>query len=249
MANEGELAKDMEAAAAHAVGLLRKAWSVSLDFSEASVGDVEKVAASIYSFIDEAERGTEMYSRYLGAYLGQIFQRYLGGKWVWWSDESGGNVPAIRCGEMTLFPHDKVRKRLLHGPQDNLEAYYETFKALIGAQLKAGRPPLSSRRKALGPRPKESTVKVTFPKKPPKFTGDGVVFQATVDGQAFMCDIAVEAMMRHYGVSDDPTRDEIMTAFRVNREAIEQMASAAIKGAAAKPFKRVRIKYEGAQVE
>src|SRR5262249_40905011 len=107
MAHEEKLAIDMEAAAERAVALLGKAWSVSLDFSEASVADVEKVADSLYEYVDEEERGVEMYSQYMGAYLGEVFCRHVGGVWVWWTDE-GGTVPAVRCGDMTLFPHDKV---------------------------------------------------------------------------------------------------------------------------------------------
>ena len=51
--------------------------------SEASVAEVERVCAGLWEFVDdEAERDVPMYTERLGAYLGEVLRRTLGGTWV-----------------------------------------------------------------------------------------------------------------------------------------------------------------------
>jgi hypothetical protein len=117
--------------AAWAVHLLKKGWDLDLDYSEGSIEKIEETAGSLYEFVDEDRRDIDMYSEYMGAYIGEVFRRHVGGEWVWWEDK-GGRVPSLKCGELTIFPHDKVRKRLTHGVRESLTAYYGVFKAQAG---------------------------------------------------------------------------------------------------------------------
>lgn len=135
MSTDRTIGDEMAGDASWAAHLLHKGWDVELDFSEASIARVEEVCEQLYDFVDEEERDVAMYSRYLGAYIGEVFRRVVGGEWVIHSDKLG-QVPAVRCGDLTIFPHDKVRKRLVDGPRDNLFAYFEVFKG----QASGGRP-------------------------------------------------------------------------------------------------------------
>jgi hypothetical protein len=130
MPTDQEIHNAMLADAAQAVSLLAECWSTDLDFSEASIAKVEDVCTQLYDFVDsEEERNVPMYARYLGAYIGEVYRKHVAGsKWIWQSDQYG-ETPAIRCGDLVIFPHDKVRKRLTAGSRENLTSYYDVFKA------------------------------------------------------------------------------------------------------------------------
>ncbi|MEQ8785153.1 MAG: DUF3806 domain-containing protein [Pirellulaceae bacterium] len=60
--------------------------------------------------------------------IGEVFRRNIGGEWRHWKDQYGEAI-ALVCGNLKIFPHDKVQKRLAAGSEHNLEAYYRTFRA------------------------------------------------------------------------------------------------------------------------
>jgi hypothetical protein len=69
----------------------------------------------------------DLLCRLWGAYVGEVFRRNVGGEWAAWKDRYGEAV-ALKCSGVTIFPHDKVRKRLTAGTEHSLTAYYRVFR-------------------------------------------------------------------------------------------------------------------------
>lgn len=123
------LAEQMAADAADAVQLADSHFDESLDFSEASVSVIERMVEDVeYSLPEGRSPGNiSLLCRLWGAYIGEVFRRNLGGEWLKWKDQYGEAI-AFKCNNVTVFPHDKVRKRFAQGTEHHLAAYYKTFR-------------------------------------------------------------------------------------------------------------------------
>jgi hypothetical protein len=117
-------------AAQEAVRSIKKALKVELDFSEASINDVEKVLAYLYENIKPGQEPTEEdlqgAALVWGAYIGEVLRRNYGGEWI---VENG--IFALHIANARIYPSSKVYKRLTNGPEDNIAFYYETFKSQL----------------------------------------------------------------------------------------------------------------------
>jgi Domain of unknown function (DUF3806) len=128
------LPQQMTTAAADAVKLTDVYFLEALDFSEDSVATVERLVDDVrYSMPGGTKpENIDLLCRVWGAYIGEVFHRNTGGEWVQWKDQSGEAI-AFKSGGVTVFPHDKVRKRLLDGPEHNLWDYFQAFRDLMAA--------------------------------------------------------------------------------------------------------------------
>jgi len=110
-------------------------YQIKLDYSEQSIPKIEEIAGAIYQ-----ERPKNIFQRFwkselsqdefddlctmLGSYLGEVYRRFHGGDWA---INQEFETHGIRSGENWMFPISKVAKRLLNGPEDNLESFYLVF--------------------------------------------------------------------------------------------------------------------------
>jgi hypothetical protein len=109
------------------------------DFSAASLWEVDR-------FIDEQapggkpkrwgllsrDLGTRLFS--LGAYVGDVVRREVGGEWEVDDDDPNAEVNvAIRLPDGSLiWPVQRVMKRLTHGAEDGIAAYASVLGVAVG---------------------------------------------------------------------------------------------------------------------
>jgi hypothetical protein len=62
----------------------------------------------------------------VGAYLGEVMIRRIGGRWGWMPDF---DVAAVQLSSGTwTSPPAKAQKRFINGKEDNLAVYYQALK-------------------------------------------------------------------------------------------------------------------------
>jgi hypothetical protein len=123
------LAERMASDAAAAVKLTDTYFCEPLDFTEASVVTLERLVEDVHYSMPKGKtpENIDLLCRLWGAYIGEVFRRNVGGEWATWKDQYGEAV-ALKCGGVTLFPHDKIRKRFVSGGEHNLGAYYQALR-------------------------------------------------------------------------------------------------------------------------
>ena len=122
---------DMKRLADEFVGLMRELdWQ--LDYSEQSVQTLEEMIES--QFADwRPWRGGKVAKKnfpvasLVGAYLGELMIRNVGGRWGWMPEF---DVAAVQLpSEIWTSPPSKAQKRFVNGPEDDLAFYYEALKS------------------------------------------------------------------------------------------------------------------------
>ncbi len=122
-----------------AVNVAHERYRVRLDYSVASIEQLEHLLDSIYRTLhsvvarflrgkrdpDEVARMAMVW----GAYLGEVMRRHHGGEWivapVFGPDDDP--VLTLKIGDTSLFPPAKVHKRLTNGAEDNVWYYYQVL--------------------------------------------------------------------------------------------------------------------------
>lgn len=104
----------------------RKHFVLELNFSEASVHDIEEQVDTVSYTIrgGNSPENIEMLSRAWGSYLGEIIRRKHGGEWVALGEGEQERL-ALRTPQGDLFPLEQVRRRLTEGASANLEQYLQ----------------------------------------------------------------------------------------------------------------------------
>jgi hypothetical protein len=90
------------------------------------------------TFLFNDEKPLEALAVSFGSYVGEVFRRTCGGRWVSHRDESGTSV-ALQVGGMKLFPHQKVLKRLVEldkraDEENNIWSYFQVMRNLCGKE-------------------------------------------------------------------------------------------------------------------
>lgn len=126
-----------------AMDFAKETYSVNLDFSEKSVELVEQILGKAYNdlphFLAMPEGKLELAKEYfktlsglMGALIGEVLRRQVGGIWYW---EKKAFAPdtllALRIGNETIFPINKVYKRLTNGPEDDVYFYFKVMKSKV----------------------------------------------------------------------------------------------------------------------
>jgi hypothetical protein len=105
----------------------KKLGDMTFDYSEQSVEQLE-------SFVDRlwdpnappSEAELDSLTKLIGAYLGEVMIRNVGGHWAWSPDR---NMPAIETDQGSwAYVLDKVYKRQVAGSEESLVEFYEAFK-------------------------------------------------------------------------------------------------------------------------
>ena len=123
-----------------AVSIAKKEHRINLDFSEASIEELEAI---IQIRIKELNKGLLSkifgpsdvkieYEAYVwGSYLGEVMRKTIGGQWT--KETPLGEEFALVYsmedgGQDFTFPINKVGKRITMGEADNLHFYFQTQK-------------------------------------------------------------------------------------------------------------------------
>lgn len=132
--------------AAAAVAMARE-LNVTLDYSEASLEEVEQILAQLHGELNHpqvaaldapAPRPTaaqmDDLCRLWGSYVGEVVRRRWGGEWG--LEQYPGRdfaTLALTVGGSKIFPSLKVYRRLTDGDQENLWSFYQQVRARLAA--------------------------------------------------------------------------------------------------------------------
>ena len=101
-----------------------------LDYSEASLGTVEQIIDT--EFADwrpwrrgKAKRANVPVASLVGAYVGEVMVRNLGGTWGWMPEYDVAAVQTQKGGWTS--PPAKAQKRFINGTEDDLVFHYEAL--------------------------------------------------------------------------------------------------------------------------
>ena len=129
-----EIQKIAEAYALDAIDFASQQYGITLDWSDASVADVETILGRLHRSKPKDESSEDMvvmFSKMLGSYIGEVYRRNHGGDWgmVTLGGKRFAGMSASGRDEL-FWPWGKVRDRLENGDEDNVWHYY---KGLTGA--------------------------------------------------------------------------------------------------------------------
>lgn len=119
----------MAAYAANAVNFAVSNFGIALDFSIASIEQVEVIANRLFhtrpkGFIaklfrkEPSESDVQNVCKMLGGYIGEVYRRNKGGEWQINHDHQ---AIGLLDGETWIFPLAKVLKRITNGKKDDLK--------------------------------------------------------------------------------------------------------------------------------
>src|SRR5256885_15492109 len=124
---EPKTVEEMVAAYSERAVAAARAAKVELDFSEASVAQLERLLEDAPQ--DDVAEAAKMW----GAYFGEVVRRRWGGEW------SIETYPGQQFATLTLtvsgsklFPSMKIYRRLTQGARGDLRAFYQSVKERPG---------------------------------------------------------------------------------------------------------------------
>jgi hypothetical protein len=133
--NNGPKEAEVIAAAQEAVDFAKQHFQLTLDYSDKSIQEVEGILARFHDDLPKSafqrlfrpapppEKISQTVVMF-GSYVGEVLHRRLSGS-RWEQDTSGGrNVLCLTDGERRVWPHTKVHKRIINGPEDNIWHYF-----------------------------------------------------------------------------------------------------------------------------
>lgn len=102
------------------------------DFSAASVKQLDRMIARDWP---PGEKPSDEVVAVMGAYLGEVLVRTLGGRWT---QASPADEPGVLLGEGGLaFPMSKVRKRVDLGKTHSVGHFYAELHAFVGGSSRS----------------------------------------------------------------------------------------------------------------
>ena len=125
----GELATYMAGLAELFVDLASKVGGVALDYSEGSVASLDPWVDGLWDpkGPKPSEAQLDSNTKLIGAYLGEVMIRTIGGRWVWSLDPK---QPAVERSGKTALVLNRAFKRQVNGPDDSLADFYEAYRRL-----------------------------------------------------------------------------------------------------------------------
>jgi hypothetical protein len=132
----------MAAYAEDALDFARNNFSISLDYTNESVRQIEAMAEKLVqarpkNFVSKlfrkgpSDEEIQTVCKMLGGYIGEVYRRAKGGSW---GVNEEFQALGVKQGENWIFPPAKVHKRLINGAEDNLWFYFSVLLAESGAQ-------------------------------------------------------------------------------------------------------------------
>jgi hypothetical protein len=138
-AERGMVVDQMQSFATKLVRFARDRFQLRLDYSDASIAEVERVLNELQK--DFTRKGHDArttiagLSNHFGAYIGEVLRRKHGGKWR--ANIANLSPPAhgVEVGELTFAPSRNVYLRLTEGADYNVKALYEKFEEDIARSV------------------------------------------------------------------------------------------------------------------
>jgi hypothetical protein len=124
-----KIQKIAEAYSLDAVDFSAKHFGIKLDWSDASIADVEKTLAqmsSSYVSTNPKPPGEQVmaFAKAYGSYVGEVYRRNHGGEWGMVT-LGGSRFPGLRTASGSSFwPWGRVFNRITKGTEDNIADYY-----------------------------------------------------------------------------------------------------------------------------
>jgi hypothetical protein len=124
--------KIAEAYALDAVDFSAKHFAIKLDWSDASIADVEKILGQMnLSYANTAPKPTDdkvmSFAKVFGSYVGEVYRRNHGGEWGIVT-LGGERYPGMQTASGTDFwPWGRTFDRITKGPEDDIAAYYSAL--------------------------------------------------------------------------------------------------------------------------
>ena len=133
---DAKLAGTIVAQSQAAVKTGKLTFGESLDFGSESLEGVERIMSKLHKQYKEGPpeqkltdaQITEL-SKLWGIYVGEVIRRSYGGQW-----SLVDGVPDVALGGKNAAPLDKVRRRLVDGPMDNLKYYFQSIMKQLSSQ-------------------------------------------------------------------------------------------------------------------
>lgn len=108
------------------------------DYSEESVQILEDICALLHKkktlnfwqrLVEKppSEKNIIEMSSRLGAYLGEVIRKKMGGEWKVEDPTGEGNTMVLQIGEMKIFPVARVYYRLKNGAENNVWHYFQNI--------------------------------------------------------------------------------------------------------------------------
>jgi hypothetical protein len=122
-----------EAYSLDACDFFRDHLSITLDWSDGSIRDVESVMERFHQEAAGARPSQDhvmQFSKMFGSYVGEVYRRNHGGIWGW-VEADGQRFPGMRDDKSdTMFwPVGRAQKRLIEGAENNMWDYYNALLA------------------------------------------------------------------------------------------------------------------------
>jgi hypothetical protein len=115
-----------------AVKGIKQAWDIDLDYSVASLQQVDEVVEDLRAEGQAIESVSNSLVA-LGCYVGEVILREMNGKWE--DTRQAIGIPlGIKIGSNTLNPIGKVFKRFADGKKHDLPSFYNYVIALTSGQ-------------------------------------------------------------------------------------------------------------------
>jgi hypothetical protein len=137
---EVTIADVMQTYAADAVRHAKNHYGIDLDFSEASLRQIDRMLDDrMRGAVIEADRLTPeeqedlwVYCKMIGGYVGEVIIRNLGGAWQAKPTDSGGTaVKLMAAGRIEASPPEGVWRTLTE-PYRSMTSYYRSLRAILG---------------------------------------------------------------------------------------------------------------------
>jgi len=109
-------------------------FDVTLDFSEASVDQVEAICALLHSSPAPPPDVFEQFCKMLGFYVSEVICRHLGATPGIVRDSSGASMFGLSLPDSRLcWPVGRLQNRLVNGSEDDVTHYYRHIKSTLAA--------------------------------------------------------------------------------------------------------------------
>ncbi|MFC4312385.1 DUF4303 domain-containing protein [Steroidobacter flavus] len=124
--------QEMSLAAEGAVGLALGRFDVTLDYSEASLGHADALIERVRRTLSDNDPEIDAIIFDLGAYVGEVMKRHIGGTWSIHSKEHPfRELRTFQAGArgVETWPHSAVEQQLRGRQSTTLDAYFRKIKA------------------------------------------------------------------------------------------------------------------------
>ncbi len=118
--------------AQEAVDMAKKAFDISLDWSDSSIANVEKALAMMHSsFITTNPRPTDdqamSFAKLYGSYIGEVYRRNHGGEWSVVNLNKQEFLGLQTTAGDIFWPWGRALNRITQGPENDVAYYYRAL--------------------------------------------------------------------------------------------------------------------------